>query len=207
MYIPEQHFLSPDCKSISRLCCSLRIVHYRVLRNASTKELLGVCPIKSQENANEFFQIRLQQWRTSQAYQQLKSCIMSTSSISVITKIVGFAFGSIALTDVEADYAFRSAFQHALLVTLKDLLCEKLSTEKIACYVQDPLYTNCDRLLLGAHGINVLDDPDGLIEVNNSTLVISCAPDIPIRQIVTDIAQPAIMIWCRTIPDEDECLR
>jgi hypothetical protein len=127
---------------------------------------------------------------------------MSTSS--VITKIVGFAFGSIALTDVEADYAFRSAFQDALLVTLKDLFCEKLSTENIPCYVQDPVYTDCDRLLLGAHGINVLDDPDGLVEVDNSTLVISCAPDVPIRQIVMDIAQPVLMVWCRTIPDEDD---
>lgn len=147
-----------------------------------------------------FFQIRLQQWRTSEAYQQLKSCITSTGS--VMNKIIGFAFGSIALTNVEYDFSFRSAFQHALLVTLKDLFSEKLGTEEIACYVQDPLYTNCDRLLLGASGIKVLDDPDGLIEVDNSTLVVSCGPNVPIRQIVTDIAQPAIMI-CSKILHED----
>lgn len=101
----------------------------KCFHNASTKELLGVCPIKSQENANDFFQIRLQQWRTSPAYQQLKSCIMSATTSPVITKIVGSVFGSTALTHVEADYAYRSAFQHALLLTLKELFCEKLSTE------------------------------------------------------------------------------
>lgn len=42
------------------------------------------------------------------------------------------------LTSVEADYANRSAFQHALLLTSKELFREKLRTEKIACYVQDP---------------------------------------------------------------------
>ena len=130
------------------ICESCTIEPYE---STSTKELIGICPIKSQENANDFFQICLQQWRTSPAYQQLKSCIMSTTTSSVITKIVGFAFGSIALTHVEADYAYRSAFQHALLLTLKERFCEKLSTEDIACYVQDPLYTNCDRLLLGAY--------------------------------------------------------
>jgi hypothetical protein len=74
------------------------------------------------------------------------------------------------------------------------------------CYVQDPLYTNCDRLHLAASGIKVLDDPDGLIEVDNSTLVVSCSPDVPIRQIVTDIAQPAIII-CSRIIHEDGCSR
>lgn len=132
---------------------------------------------------------------------------MSTTTSPVITKIVGFAFGSIALTHVEANYAYRPAFQHALLLTLKELFCEKLSTEDIACYVQDPLYTNCDRLLLGSYGISVLHDPNGVIEVDDSTLVVSCAPNIPIRQIVMDMAQPAIMIWCRIIPDEDEYSR
>lgn len=96
---------------------------------------------------------------------------------------------------------------HSLLLTLKELFCEKLRTEKIACYVQDPLYANCDRLLLGAHGINVLDNPDGLIEVDNSTLVISCGPNVRIRLIVMDVAQPVMMIWNKTIPDEDEYRR
>lgn len=85
---------------------------------------------------------------------------MSATTSPVITKIVGSVFGSTALTHVEADYAYRSAFQHALLLTLKELFCEKLSTEDTACYVQDPLYTNCDRLLLGSYGINVLHDPN-----------------------------------------------
>lgn len=37
--------------------------------------------------------------------------------------------------------------------------------------------------------------------------VVSCAPNIPIRQIVMGMAQPAIMISYRIIPDENEYSR
>jgi hypothetical protein len=52
-------------------------------------------------------------------------------------------------------------------------------------------------LILRENGITVLDDPEGFLEVDDSTLVISCAAQVPVKQITLDLARPAAMIWDR----------
>ncbi|KAJ7757863.1 hypothetical protein B0H14DRAFT_3896135, partial [Mycena olivaceomarginata] len=52
-----------------------------------------------------------------------------------------------------------------------------------------------DRQLLGKHGITVLDNPRGFLQLDESSIVISIAPNIPVKQIVTDLAHPAVIIW------------
>ena len=93
----------------------------------------------------------------------------------------------------------RSSFQHALLLTLRDILGEKManSNNEILCYAQDPAYTTTDEAILEEHGITVLDDPKAFLEVDGSTVVFSCAPNVPVKQIIADIARPAIVIWHR----------
>lgn len=193
-------------KRESRLAyCHIKISHLRALRDISTKELCKIDSIKSREEAEFFFHSHLQEWKTSSAYQQLRSSLVSTLKTTIkINKIVGFAFGSIA----RDEYSIRSAFQHALVVTLRDIVSEKYESrlEDIPCYVQDPIYTDIDRVILDKHGVKVLDDPDGLLEVDNSTLVVSCSANAPIKQIVSDIAYPVAMIWSKK-PNNDPFIR
>ena len=63
------------------------------------------------------------------------------------------------------------------------------------CYAQDPVYEDVDRRVLGELGMTVLDNPRGFLEVDESTAVFSLAPEVAVRQIVVDIAKPALMIW------------
>jgi hypothetical protein len=65
--------------------------------------------------------------------------------------------------------------------------------------VQDPSYTKVDQAVLSKHGITILGDPKGILEVDDSTAVLSCSPDIPVKQIVSDLANPAIMMVDRVL--------
>lgn len=174
--------------------CHIKITHLRALRDISTKELYEVPSIKSIGETQKLFHSHLQEWRTSYAHERLKSSLASTLKTTIkINKVIGFSFGSIARNE----YSIRSAFQHALAVTLRETVSQKYESklEDIPCYVQDPIYTDIDRLLLDTHGVQVLDDPDGFLEVDNSSLVISCGSNAPIKQIVSDIAYPAAIVW------------
>jgi len=67
----------------------------------------------------------------------------------------------------------------------------------IGCYAQDPDYTDIDREVLEQSGITILDDPQGFLEVDDSTAVLSFGANIPLRQVIADIARPAMMVWDR----------
>ena len=94
------------------------------------------------------------------------------------------------------------AAEHALVLSIRDFFAQH--SETVQCYAQDPVYEDVDRRVLGELGMTVLDNPRGFLEVDESAAVFSLAPDIAVRQIVADIAKPALMIWdkVREIPRE-----
>jgi hypothetical protein len=123
----------------------------------------------------------------------------TTPSSPGITKVVGFVCGPISTAGTER-LAGRSLFQHALLSTVQCLPEENedsssTSENRILCYAQDPAYNETDETVLAQYGIAVLEDPDAFLEVDDCTVVLSFAPNEPGRQIVSDLARPAMMIW------------
>ncbi|KAE8391188.1 hypothetical protein BDV23DRAFT_153545 [Aspergillus alliaceus] len=89
--------------------------------------------------------------------------------------------------------ACRSTVQHALLQTLPRLLSG--GDQKITCFAQDPAYTEVDVEILQPPGFQILWDPRAFLEVDDSSIVFSCAAEVLVKQIVVDIARPAILIW------------
>ncbi|KAL4790171.1 hypothetical protein BDV19DRAFT_382527 [Aspergillus venezuelensis] len=74
----------------------------------------------------------------------------------------------------------------------------------IKCYAQDPAYTEVDISLLRALGIDPLDDPKGFLEIDDETLVFSVSPNVPVKQIVADVAWPGVMVWNTVSLEEKE---
>lgn len=119
-----------------------------------------------------------------------------------INNIVGIACGSLSRPD-----RHNAAFQHALLVTAKSWLRKKGLDEKLLtgqddgknlfCYRQDPEYTPVDREILDGVGFQVVDHPDGFLKIDEQSIVLSIAPNLPVKHITADIARPAIVIWLR----------
>ena len=166
------------------------------LRNKFTKEILDVIPTESLKDTKDIFKSNQKQWEESEQYKQLTSIVQSINISVDIQQIVAFACGSIR-NDFEQQTP-RSSFQHVLVLTLRNILSKKQEAlGGISCYAQDPAYSEVDILILRENGITVLYDPEGFFKVDDSTLVISCAAQVPVKQITLGLARPAAMIWDR----------
>jgi hypothetical protein len=54
-----------------------------------------------------------------------------------------------------------------------------------------------DKKLLDEAGIEVIEDPRGWLEVDEHSIVLSIASNVPSKEIIADISRPAVIIWCR----------
>jgi hypothetical protein len=132
----------------------------------------------------------------------------------VVDNVVALGCGSLAALEGGGfDFATvkRVETQHALVLTVRDALAARAvhrrargwaAPEEVRCYAQDAAYQPADKGGLAEFGFTVLDDPRALLEVGNRSVVVSFAPDSPLRQIVADIARPAALIWPR-VTDTD----
>ena len=147
------------------------------------------------------FNQRRAEWEASNQHDELKSILASVADkIPPVRKIVAFACSSMSWENRDR-LVRRSATQHSLVLTLRDILEKRQGADgiHIDCYAQDPVYSTADKQVLGEVGITVLNDPGGFLEVDETAIVIAIAPDIPVRQVVADLARPAMMIWDRAV--------
>lgn len=133
-----------------------------------------------------------QEWGTSEQNNRLKHLLCSESVLSGVNKAIGVACGSL---EYESEDMHRSAIQHALLLSIRDHLSVKNECAGIQCYSQEPEYSVKEKQALKEAGITVLVDPKAFLEVDDASIVVSICPDIPVMQIIAEIARPAAIIW------------
>ena len=190
--------------------CSLTISYNMDLRDQATKKLVYDTPDLPLEETITLFSAAQQSWEASKECQELRSILLNTKHLSRISKIVGFAFGSLSHTahPNAARLRRRSTFQHALLLILSEVIRTKGDrTNLINCFVQDPIYSLTDISALAHYGINVLEDPMAFLEIDEFTAIVSCSPDIPVKQIVADISRPALILWNQVVQNDDSLKR
>lgn len=122
-----------------------------------------------------------------------------------IHKIVGLALGGISYGRDEIPSA-GVALQHALLLTLRKWLVKReiKEREEPFCYAQDPCYRSVDKVILKQHGVEVIDDPRAWLEIDDTSIVLSVGNNLCDKDIVADIARPAILIWERVYSEETQ---
>lgn len=157
-----------------------------------TKELIQDSPLPNQGILTEYFQGQIQAWKDTDMCKRVIQILELSAVGHNIDKIVAVSLGSISRIEREEN---RSAFQHALVLTLREWLQTLQKT--FSCYAQDPVYRPMDRALLGEYGIEVIDDPCAWLEVDEKSILFSCASNVPVKEIVADIARPAVVIWER----------
>lgn len=182
--------------------CPLQVVYDTRSRWTDTKEFWSA---PKRDEPLETFQMAfrggVKAWKDSRECKKLTDALMIHTIPDKVTKIIAFACGPMP--------GFRgheeSIIQHALILTVKEIIQRKNFTvdREIKCYAQDPVYTEVDRAVLEGAGIQILEDPHGFLEVDDSSVVISFGPNVAVRQIVADIALPAIMIWDKVKPEEE----
>jgi hypothetical protein len=169
------------------------------MRRVSTKE--HIVPIWQQatpETVQTAWEAAVKTWEDSEDCKQLRS-LFQVVPLPRVNKIVAFACSGFG----DGSNRPCALYQHALILTLRDILENRPDGEKVKCFVQDPIYTETDEHVLGNARITVLGDPRGFVEVDDQTLVISFAPNIPVRQIIADIARPPVMVWNRVMSEAE----
>ncbi|KAJ6116211.1 hypothetical protein N7523_005892 [Penicillium sp. IBT 18751x] len=179
------------------LCLMYRIC--QIDPSSTTKGIIPDEDIQDREAVAKDFREKGRAWEESEACRRFKSILSSEVSSHEINKIVGLACGSLALPNNE-----RAANQIALLVTVRKWLKERNQKDDILCYMQDPMGTSVDREVLGDIGFEMIDDPRGWLEIDERSVVLSVAPNVPAKEIIADTARPAIVIWNRVKNDDKD---
>lgn len=159
-------------------------------RDANTKEQIWNPPTLPAHDLQQALISAAKTWEATDHYRQLQSTLSELSAPLDINKITAFALGSLTF---QSQLSPANILQHALHLALSKLLIP--SSQDLRWYAQDPLYTDPDKQALEAVGIAVLDDPHVFLEVDNHSIVLSIGPDVPVKQIITDISRPAVIIW------------
>ncbi|KAK0738195.1 hypothetical protein B0T18DRAFT_240747 [Schizothecium vesticola] len=137
------------------------------------------------------FQQELARWRASAPSEELHE-ILTRAEIPPIKKIVAFGLGTMMQHHIDEPLS-RPLAQHAMLLQVAEFFHET----QPCILLQDPDYREHDKAVVESLWVNAgfVDDPQGFLEIDDDTLVISIRPDVPVRTIVADIATPAAMIW------------
>lgn len=174
----------------------------------------------------------MEQWLRSPIHAQLVSLLDSLPHTVDATKMVCFGLGSLdgtcdypSLDDKSSDDGLplrASMTQHCAALTMADIFGRRRRRrldqtaedndqqhQPLKILAQDPAYSPNQITLLREVGIEVVDGigARGFTHVDEETVVFSCHPDIPVKQIIADIAEPAAMIWDAVVPAERERTR
>ncbi|KAL3464586.1 hypothetical protein BJX64DRAFT_93226 [Aspergillus heterothallicus] len=180
------------------MASSYTIIQHEVMATSPvTSDSQPGIPRRSEQDIDRIFSTALHIWEASDVWVQIKEKLLSIRTLPDVTKIIAFACGTMSYSDEVPGSSYNSIFQHAFLVSIQGLLQERYETPTIPCSMQDPAYTDADRAVLATYRVNVLDHPSGFHELDDNSLVFSCAPDFPVKMTVLDIARPAVIIWDR----------
>ncbi|KAL2134440.1 hypothetical protein VTI74DRAFT_152 [Chaetomium olivicolor] len=182
--------------------CPTRLTYPMKRRRTHTGKFLDSFKREAPEAVLDAFQLGVSQWEGSPDYRRLRELLDAVLPPRV-NKIVAFACFTMTVKSEQ----LRTVFQHTMVLTMLNILQRRRLDERqpeIQCFAQDPFYTDTDEEILGQAGVTVVQDPRGFLEVDDQTVVISFSPDAPIRQIIADIARPAVLIWDRVTGEDND---
>lgn len=177
----------------------VELAHSTELRT-QTNELVLPWPASDYVTTKLRFEQAKHFWEVSESLvAQLQSALSLVATPPRINKIVALGCSTVTWVDGDEDATMPRIAQHILAPAVRDFLANNYGPDapEIQCYAQDPVYTAIDERVLSSQGFVVIDDPRAFLEVDEASVVICLAPDISVRQIIADIARPAILLWDR----------
>ncbi|KAI1375814.1 hypothetical protein F4677DRAFT_101609 [Hypoxylon crocopeplum] len=151
--------------------------------------------ISSVEDLRRAFQDAEHQLRASKYYEYLQAALTTVEVPFALDKIVALALGTLALP---GEVLERPMVQHAFVSTIhSSLLSCGMMPAGSRCYAQDPAYKETDIDALTSEGFVILQDPQALLILDESTVLVSINPGFPVKQIVADLCRPGMIIWLK----------
>ncbi|VUC37014.1 unnamed protein product [Clonostachys rosea] len=152
-------------------------------------------------------------WPLSYTCAEVSNILDQHAAISsTINKVVCFGLGSLAWSiEIEderyepEERVYSAIVQHAAALTIANVIGKRLNVGSLAVFCQDPIYNDADKRVLAEAGIQVVGGRGGLgfTYIDEDTVVFSCHPNIPVKQVVADLDKPAILI-CNEVKEEGE---
>ena len=155
-------------------------------------------------------------WEQSPAHGELLETLATVRCPPNADKIVCFGLGSLdgcdgyptldEMCDTDGLPLRTSMTQHCAALTLAATLGAQIGKPPLKILAQDPAYAPNQVTLLAEEGIEVVPGIGalGFTYVDEDAIVFSCHPDVPVKQIVADVAKPAGMIWDAVKPADRE---
>ncbi|KAI1147962.1 hypothetical protein F4825DRAFT_470804 [Nemania diffusa] len=152
------------------------------------------------------------EWESTPQYAALATLVASSPVLSKARKIVGFALGPVVGPDSVGERDNCSLMQYCLLLSLRELVAARSSSsssgsDEVRCFAQDPDLCPAAAEALQSAGVAVLDDPYAFTEVDDATVVVSISPNVPVKQVIAEIARPAAIMWLAASVDEEKGIR
>lgn len=186
------------------LLCPVSITHSCLVRYKDTHIPTGTPHLSQQRVAGDFQRYRAA-WLQSEMCARLNQILEKSAAHLEARKVVAVSLGSLGYDFGDEDErAGRQASQHAMTISLRDWARQKDGQSKtdLPCYVQDPDYDDSDKAVLRGHGVEVIDDPVAWLEMDEFSVVVSIASNVPSKEIIADVCRPAVVVWNR-VSDED----
>ena len=163
------------------------------------------------ENYEAAFQQKRQAWNDSGTCSWFKAYIRQLLGARKVSKVICFGLGDItrrpptwwrvrnALTEnpeTEASVWGDSMTQHCVVLTLAEVLRDSAAGTAVRLLTQDPKYSDKTARDLGKIGFEVVGraGAGGFAEVDDDSVVFSALTTAPVKQIIADIARPALII-------------
>jgi hypothetical protein len=144
-------------------------------------------------------------WKNSTSYKSLGPIFEELLGSRKVSKIICFGLGDMCRTapdwlerQGESDKQNsnnRSMIQHSVALTLVDA-CHNTNRKGMRLIAQDPDYTVEATNILTRHGFEIVGQfgAGGFAEIDDESIVFSPFVSAPVKQIIADIARPALVI-------------
>ncbi|KAI1138078.1 hypothetical protein F5Y05DRAFT_50427 [Hypoxylon sp. FL0543] len=167
-----------------RICAAIRL-----LNNSPEDKEPPAPPVEDFST----YQAMERQWRASQHYEQVQAILATIEVPCSLTKVIGLALGALV---PRSQVIKRHVLQHALISAIHSTLVRHgILSVSSKQYVQDPAYSQRARDILHSAGLTVLEDPQALLELDESSVLVCINTELPVEDIVADICRPGIIIW------------
>ncbi|UNI18434.1 hypothetical protein JDV02_004703 [Purpureocillium takamizusanense] len=117
-----------------------------------------------------------------------------------VEKVIAFGLGNLTSGAIPGDEHRSSCMQHAVLLLLANLL-QEIMGHPVQLVAQDPSYVATCKEVLLARGVEIAEPESGFLLVDEHTLVFTVSCNVPVKQIVTELARPAAIIWGYVEPE------
>ncbi|KJK81980.1 hypothetical protein H634G_03244 [Metarhizium anisopliae BRIP 53293] len=168
------------------------------VRVSGSLRLINKPPDILQDDARCAFDQHFDLWQQGKDWADLKERIrphLSTLPMT-IDKIIGFGLGVLTMEagcNDDDGWVKRCSEQHALMLTLAKMLQEHTGNS-VKCFAQDPAYSNTCKDILGKRDVEIVHGDTGFLLVDENSIMLSFSPTVPVRQVIADLARPAMMV-------------